>query len=90
MPAKQPRRRLEGSCVLRTVEDDRFGPDAGDRRRYQGDLYSKTGRAIRDLAGTAGSRHPLEFYRKAGFTVVGVIPDANGVGKPDRWLAKRL
>lgn len=35
-------------------------------------------------------RHPFEFYRKAGFAIVGVIPDANGFGKPDILMAKRV
>jgi aminoglycoside 6'-N-acetyltransferase I len=34
--------------------------------------------------------HPFEFYQKLGFVVVGVLPDANGLGKPDILMAKSL
>ncbi|MBM3129488.1 MAG: GNAT family N-acetyltransferase [Chloroflexi bacterium] len=35
-------------------------------------------------------RHPYEFYQKQGYVIVGVIPDANGAGKPDIIMAKRV
>lgn len=35
-------------------------------------------------------RHPYEFYQKLGFVIAGVMPDANGRGKPDIFLAKRV
>lgn len=34
--------------------------------------------------------HPFEFYQKLGFVIVGVMPDANGRGKPDIYMAKRV
>lgn len=34
--------------------------------------------------------HPVSFYRRIGFKVIGVIPDANGPGKPDVLMAKRV
>lgn len=34
--------------------------------------------------------HPYEFYQKLGYVIVGVIPDANGAGKPDVLMAKSL
>ena len=35
-------------------------------------------------------RHPYEFYQKLGFVLAGVMPDANGRGKPDIFLAKQV
>ena len=40
---------------------------------------------IRNLGG-----HPYAFYQRLGFTIVGVMPDANGPGKPDIFVAKRV
>ena len=36
------------------------------------------------------NNHPYEFYQKCGFVIVGIMPDANGVGKPDIYMAKSL
>lgn len=41
--------------------------------------------AIRNYKG-----HPYEFYRKMGFAIAGALPDANGLGKPDIFLAKSV
>jgi aminoglycoside 6'-N-acetyltransferase I len=35
-------------------------------------------------------QHPYEFYQRLGYTIVGVVPDANGIGKPDILMAKRI
>jgi len=34
--------------------------------------------------------HPVGFYQRLGYSVIGVMPDANGFGKPDILLARRL
>jgi aminoglycoside 6'-N-acetyltransferase I len=52
------------------------------------DLYPDVWRHIRDLRDLRG--HPFRFYEKCGFVVVGLMPDANGPGKPDIYLAKRI
>jgi aminoglycoside 6'-N-acetyltransferase I len=36
------------------------------------------------------NHHPYEFYLKCGYAIVGVIPDANGPGKPDILMAKAI
>lgn len=36
------------------------------------------------------NRHPYEFYQKLGYSIVGMIPDANGLGKPDILMARRV
>jgi aminoglycoside 6'-N-acetyltransferase I len=42
--------------------------------------------ALRDL----GRSHPFLFYRKLGYVVTGVMPDANGRGRPDIYMSKSL
>jgi aminoglycoside 6'-N-acetyltransferase I len=52
------------------------------------DLYGDLPARLREVTG--GGVHPYAFYRRMGFQVVGVMPDANGRGKPDIFLAKRI
>jgi len=64
--------------------------DENDETSASGvDLYADVPRAIRDLGRLRGA-HPLEFYVRLGFRVTGLVPDANGPGKPDIFLAKRV
>ncbi len=34
--------------------------------------------------------HPVTFYQKLGYRLIGVMPDANGIGKPDLIMGKRI
>jgi aminoglycoside 6'-N-acetyltransferase I len=52
------------------------------------DLYADIPGSIQGIRNLRG--HPYDFYLKLGFRIVGVMPDANGRGKPDIFLAKRV
>ncbi len=76
--------RERGGCTIMLGSDDE-----DDMTSLAGvDLYPNVlehAAKIKNLRG-----HPFEFYQKVGFVVVGVIPDANGPGKPDIMMAKRV
>jgi len=52
------------------------------------DLYPDIPESIRTIRNLGD--HPYEFYLRLGFRIAGVLPDANGRGKPDIFLAKRV
>lgn len=71
-----------GGCTLWLGADD----TAGGTSLHGVDLYPAVlQHATRVRVVT---RHPLAFYLKTGFVVVGVIPDANGPGRPDILMAR--
>lgn len=52
------------------------------------DLYENLWEKIRDIRNL--KQHPFAFYQKLGYVISGVVPDANGIGKPDILMAKKL
>jgi aminoglycoside 6'-N-acetyltransferase I len=76
--------RRRGAITLWTGSDD----ENGETSLSGVDLYPDIPPAIRNIRNLRA--HPYEFYLRVGFTVVGVMPDANGPGKPDIFLAKRV
>ena len=72
-----------GHTVLLGTDDENCRTSLGGV-----DLYPSVLDKLRTLENR--DRHPFEFYLKLGYQVVGVIPDANGFGKPDILMAKRL
>lgn len=78
-------------CVLaRGGESVMLGADDETNATSLGgvDLYPDVTMHIRTIKNL--KRHQFEFYQKQGYVIVGVIPDANGFGKPDIMMAKRL
>jgi len=67
-----------------------LGSDDEDFRTSLGgvDLYPDPLTHLANIKNLRG--HPFEFYQKLGFRVCGVLPDANGPGKPDIFMAKRV
>lgn len=61
---------------------------AGETSLGEIDLYAALPQAFSEVR--SWGRHPLPFYRRLGFHVIGVMPDANGPGRPDIFLGKRL
>lgn len=75
---------LRGGHTIRLgTDDENYRTSIGGMELYPGVLDKL--RAIQNLR-----QHPFEFYQKAGFEIVGIIPDANGFGKPDILMAKRI
>ncbi len=52
------------------------------------DLYRDIATSLENL--TAPKSHPINFWLKMGFSIVGVMPDEEGLGKPGIHFAKRI
>jgi len=76
--------RERGAITLWVGTDD----DLGQTSLAGVDLYPNVAANIANIRNQ--HRHPYEFYQKCGFAIMGVMPDANGFGKPDIFMAKRV
>ncbi len=81
---------LEAEATARGAWTLFLGVDDEDEMTSLGgiDLYPNPCAHIQTIQNRKG--HPFEFYQKMGFAIIGVLPDANGPGKPDILMAKRL
>ena len=68
----------------------RLGTDDENNRTTigGGELYPNVLEKISNIENL--KNHPFEFYQKLGYEITGVIPDANGFGKPDIIMTKRV
>ncbi|OHD56801.1 MAG: aminoglycoside 6'-acetyltransferase [Spirochaetes bacterium GWF1_51_8] len=76
--------RARGGITIFLGTDDEMGWTSLAGKNLYPSLWDEIAH-IKNLA-----HHPYEFYQKNGYTIIGVIPDANGAGKPDILMAKRL
>jgi aminoglycoside 6'-N-acetyltransferase I len=76
--------RRAGACTIWLGSDDDFG----GTNLFGVDLYPDVLGRLQALAPV--SRHPVTFYQRLGYAVVGVLPDVDGVGKHDILMAKRI
>jgi aminoglycoside 6'-N-acetyltransferase I len=72
-----------GLTVMLGTDDEIDGTNL-----YGRDLYPDVLGAAQNIAVTNG--HPFAFYQKLGYVVTGLVPDANGFGRPDILMCKRL
>lgn len=72
-----------GITVILGTDDESYSTSIGGIDVYL-NLYDNM-KNIKNLR-----KHSYEFYEKVGYKIVGIIPDANGFGKPDILMAKRI
>jgi len=76
--------RLRGGLTITLGSDDEDDMTSLSNTDLYEDLWDKI-KSIGNL-----KRHPFEFYQKMGYVITGVVPDANGPGKPDIIMSRRV
>ncbi|HEY9236134.1 MAG TPA: GNAT family N-acetyltransferase [Phenylobacterium sp.] len=62
--------------------------EIGGTSLFGADIFPNALAKLAAIAPTTG--HPFFFYQKLGYEPIGVIPDANGFGKPDLLMGRRI
>ena len=76
--------RAEGALTLYLGTDDDFG----GTNLFGDELFPAPLAKLARIEAVDG--HPFIFYKRLGWSVVGVLPNVNGRGKHDIYMAKRL
>ena len=84
LAALEARAAAMGKLTVHLGTDD----EVGGTTLFGVEVYPDALAKLSAIAPTTG--HPFFFYRKHGYEPVGLIPDANGYGKPDLLMAKRV
>jgi aminoglycoside 6'-N-acetyltransferase I len=66
------------------TDDERGFTSLSGKELFSDDLFEEIKR-IRHF-----HRHPYTFYQKNGYRIIGIIPHANGYGRPDIIMGKRI
>ncbi len=74
-----------GALTVTLGTDD----DSGMTSLSDVDLFDDLPRHLCGLQ-DRGRGHPFLFYRELGFVVTGVMPNANGPGRPDIYMSKPI
>jgi aminoglycoside 6'-N-acetyltransferase I len=76
--------RLLGGVMIYLGTDDEF-----DQTSLSGvDLFDEMYEKIKAIENH--KNHPYSFYVKCGYQITGLMPDANGLGRPDIIMSKRI
>ncbi len=76
--------RLKGGITITLGSDDEDNMTSLSKV----DLYENLWGKIQNIQNLKG--HPFEFYQKMGYVITGIVPDANGIGKPDILMSKKV
>jgi aminoglycoside 6'-N-acetyltransferase I len=77
-------RKLDIVGILLGTDDETGGTSLSQCELTADTVFDEI-RNIRNL-----KKHPYEFYQKCGYAIIGAVPDASGIGKPDILMWKSL